>query len=62
MTRVQISSLIIVLGLISVTLGVFGLFGVWWGLIMAGTLSVAGALLLIDVDEPPAKNERSVKR
>jgi hypothetical protein len=51
---------IVVLGLAAVTAGVFGLFGMWWGLILGGTLSIAAALILIDVDEP--KRERSVKR
>lgn len=60
MSRAQISSVIVVLGLAAVTAGVFGLFGVWWGLILGGTLSIAAALILIDVDEP--KRERSVKR
>lgn len=62
MTRVQISYSVVVLGMIALTAGVFGLFGVWWALILGGTLAMAGAFLLIDVDEPRPKNERSVKR
>jgi hypothetical protein len=58
--RVQIVSLIIVFSLAAIVAGVFGLFGLWWGLIMAGTLSIVAALLLIDMDEP--KRDRSVKR
>lgn len=49
--------MIIILGVVALTAGVFGQFGPWWGLIMAGTLSIAGAMLLIDVDEP--KREES---
>lgn len=60
MNRVQIVSVIIVLGLSAIVAGVFGLFGLWWGLILGGTLSIVAALLLIDLDEP--KRERSVKR
>lgn len=62
MTRAQISLSIVVLGMVTLVVGVFGLFGVWWALILGGTLAVAGAFLLIDVDEPRPPNERSVRR
>lgn len=53
---------IVVLGMVALVIGVFGLLGLWWALILGGTLAVAGAFLLIDVDEPRPRDERSVKR
>jgi hypothetical protein len=52
MRATRTAAVITVLGVLAVSAGVFGQFGVWWGLITAGTLAAGGGLTLIRVDDP----------
>lgn len=52
MRAMHVSAALAIVGAVAVSIGVFGQFGLWYALIIAGTFAVVGALTLIDVDEP----------
>lgn len=58
MKRVELVSLIVILGAAALVAGVSGQFGLWWGLIVAGTLAIVGGLTLVNVDEPDRERRR----
>ena len=51
MSGLWISRAILVMGYISLVAGITGQFGTWWGMIVAGSLAVVGAMTLIEVPE-----------
>lgn len=58
MRAMHVSAGIAVIGAIALTIGVFGQFGLWWSLIVAGSLASVSAVILIDVDEPDKEGRR----
>lgn len=45
-------------GCVVLAAGVYGQFGLWWGLIVTGTLTSALALVAVDVDDPDKEGPR----
>lgn len=49
---------LVVVGVAAFVAGVYGQFGLWWALIMGGTLAVAGGLTLVRVDDDHKGNRQ----
>lgn len=58
MNRLQAVAAVVLVGALALVGGVSGQFGIWWGMIVAGTLAIVGGLTLIRVDEPGDREGR----
>ncbi|MEV0237575.1 hypothetical protein [Nonomuraea sp. NPDC050786] len=58
MRPLHVSMGLVVVGAVAFVAGVHGQFGLWWALIMGGTLAVVGGLTLVRVDDDHKGNRQ----
>lgn len=57
MNRIKIAGWAVIAGLTVLLTGVFGQFGLWWGLIATGLVTAAAAATMISVGEPGRESD-----